>query len=126
MFSRGVIRFLYGFNKKMLLANLFAVVADKAFGMEAPGCGMAWLGALCYTLQIFFDFSGYSDMAIGLGLVFGFRFLENFDYPYVSKTVPGKDAVRARAAAVWQDDGVPRADERDQRGIRPGRGVLLA
>ena len=87
MFSRGVIRFLYGFNKKMLLANLFAVVADKAFGMNDPGCGMAWLGALCYTLQIFFDFSGYSDMAIGLGLVFGFRFLENFDYPYVSKTV---------------------------------------
>lgn len=87
MFSRGVIRFLYGFNKKMLLANLFAVVADKAFGMEAPGCGMAWLGAICYTLQIFFDFSGYSDMAIGLGLVFGFRFLENFDCPYVSKTV---------------------------------------
>ena len=87
MFSRGLIRFLYGFNKKMLLANLFAVVADMAFGMEAPGCGMAWLGAVCYTLQIFFDFSGYSDMAIGLGQVFGFRFLENFDYPYVSKTV---------------------------------------
>ena len=87
MFSRGIIRFLYGFNKKMLLANLFAVVADKACGMEAPGCGMAWLGAICYTLQIFFDFSGYSDMAIGLGQVFGFQFLENFDYPYVSKTV---------------------------------------
>ena len=87
MFARGVMRFLYGFNKKMLLANLFAAVADKAFGMSDPGCGMAWLGAACYTLQIFFDFSGYSDMAIGLGLVFGFRFLENFDYPYVSKTV---------------------------------------
>ena len=87
MFARGVLRFLYGFNKKMLLANLFAAVADKAFGMSDPGCGMAWLGAACYTLQIFFDFSGYSDMAIGLGLVFGFRFLENFDYPYVSKTV---------------------------------------
>jgi len=87
MFARGIMRFLYGFNKKMLLANLFAAVADKAFGMSDPGCGMAWLGAACYTLQIFFDFSGYSDMAIGLGLVFGFRFLENFDYPYVSKTV---------------------------------------
>ena len=87
MFSRGMLRFLYGFNKKMLLANVFAVVADRAFGMPDPGCGMAWLGAICYTLQIFFDFSGYSDMAIGLGLVFGFRFLENFDYPYVSKTV---------------------------------------
>ncbi|MBO7683300.1 MAG: MBOAT family protein, partial [Kiritimatiellae bacterium] len=87
MFGRGVLRFLYGFNKKMLLANLFASVADRAFGMPDPGCGMAWLGAAAYTLQIFFDFSGYSDMAIGLGLVFGFRFLENFDYPYVSKTV---------------------------------------
>ena len=87
MFARGIIRFLYGFNKKMLLANIFAVVADKAFGMADPGCGMAWLGAVAYTLQIFFDFSGYSDMAIGLGLVFGFRFLENFDYPYVSKSV---------------------------------------
>jgi len=87
MFTRGIIRFLYGFNKKMLLANLLAVVADKAFGMSDPGCGMAWLGIICYTLQIFFDFSGYSDMAIGLGLVFGFRFLENFDYPYMAKTV---------------------------------------
>lgn len=87
MFSRGILRFLYGFNKKMLLANLFAAVADKAFSMADPGCGMSWLGAICYTLQIYFDFSGYSDMAIGLGLVFGFRFLENFDYPYVSKTV---------------------------------------
>ena len=87
MFGRGVMRFLYGFNKKMLLANLFAAVADRAFGMADPGCGMAWLGAAAYTLQIFFDFSGYSDMAIGLGLVFGFRFLENFDYPYISKTV---------------------------------------
>ena len=87
MFSRGIVRFLYGFNKKMLLANIFAVVADRAFGMADPGCGMAWLGAACYTLQIFFDFSGYSDMAIGLGLVFGFRFLENFDYPYISKSV---------------------------------------
>ena len=87
MFARGIMRFLYGFNKKMLLANLFAVVADKAFGMSDPGCCMAWLGAICYTLQIYFDFSGYSDMAIGLGMVFGFRFLENFDYPYISRTV---------------------------------------
>ena len=87
MFSRGIIRFLYGFNKKMLLANIFAVVADKAFAAPDPGCAFAWLGALAYTLQIFFDFSGYSDMAIGLGQVFGFTFLENFDYPYISKSV---------------------------------------
>jgi len=87
MFSEGVYRFLCGFNKKMLLANLLSVVADKAFSATALDMPMAWLGAICYTLQIFFDFSGYSDMAIGLGLMFGFHFLENFNYPYISKTV---------------------------------------
>ena len=86
-FSCGVRRFLCGFSKKMLLANAFAEVADKAFGMQTPGTAMAWLGAVCYTLQIFFDFSGYSDMAIGLGRMFGFHFEENFNYPYVSKSV---------------------------------------
>ena len=87
MFSEGVYRFLCGFNKKMLLANLLAVVADKAFSSAALDLPTAWLGAISYTLQIFFDFSGYSDMAIGLGLMFGFHFLENFNYPYISKTV---------------------------------------
>lgn len=87
MLSDGVLRFLYGFNKKALLANAFAEVADLAFGAEGLSVGMAWLGAVCYTLQIFFDFSGYSDMAIGLGKMFGFQFLENFNYPYISKTV---------------------------------------
>lgn len=84
-FTKGFFRFLTGFNKKILLANLFAVVADKAFGMQTLDAGMAWLGAICYTYQIFFDFSGYSDMAIGLGRMFGFEFLENFDYPYLSR-----------------------------------------
>ena len=87
MFSEGVYRFLCGFNKKMLLANLLSVVADKAFSSAALDVPTAWLGAICYTLQIFFDFCGYSDMAIGLGLMFGFHFLENFNYPYISKTV---------------------------------------
>lgn len=86
-FSRGVWRFLCGFSKKMLLANAFAEVADKAFGMNAPGAAMAWVGAVSYTFQIFFDFSGYSDMAIGLGLMFGFHFEENFNYPYIAKSV---------------------------------------
>ena len=86
-FSCGVWRFLCGFSKKMLLANAFAEVADKAFGMQALGAAMAWLGAICYTFQIFFDFSGYSDMAIGLGRMFGFHFEENFNYPYVSRSV---------------------------------------
>jgi len=86
-FSKGVKRFLIGFNKKMLLANILAQVADVAFAMEGLSVGMAWLGAISYTLQIFFDFVGYSEMAIGLGLMFGFRFLENFNYPYISKTL---------------------------------------
>jgi len=87
MFSDGVYRFLCGFNKKMLLANLLAGVADKAFSATALDMPTAWLGAICYTLQIFFDFSGYSDMAIGLGLMLGFHFLENFNSPYMSKTI---------------------------------------
>lgn len=86
-FSSGVYRFLVGFNKKMLLANFFAITADRAFASPEPSMLMAWCGAICYTLQIFFDFSGYSDMAIGLGRMFGFEFLENFNYPYVSQTI---------------------------------------
>lgn len=86
-FSEGMMRFLYGFNKKMLLSNLLANVADTAFGAKDLSVAMAWLGAVTYSLQIYFDFSGYSEMAIGLGRIFGFKFLENFDYPYISKTV---------------------------------------
>jgi len=86
-FSEGVYRFLLGFNKKMLLANTLSEVADKAFASANLSVGMAWLGIVCYTLQIFFDFGGYSEMAIGLGKMFGFNFLENFDYPYISRTI---------------------------------------
>jgi len=86
-FSEGVYRFVIGFNKKMLLANLLSVVADKAFAEPDLSVAMAWAGIISYTLQIYFDFSGYSDMAIGLGRMFGFEFLENFNYPYISKTV---------------------------------------
>jgi len=90
-FFNGFERFIIGLSKKVLLANSFALVADAAF--EALGRGevlsaaFAWLGAIAYTMQIFFDFSGYSDMAIGLGMMFGFHFLENFDYPYISTSV---------------------------------------
>jgi alginate O-acetyltransferase complex protein AlgI len=76
-----------GFNKKMLLANLMAEVADKAFAGAPGSVAFAWLGAVCYTLQIYFDFSGYSDMAIGLGLMLGFVFAKNFDSPYRSKSI---------------------------------------
>ncbi len=91
-FSAGVTRFCIGLGKKVLIANNMAVIADNAFGLIINGefqasAGMAWLGAIAYTFQIFFDFSGYSDMAIGLGQMFGFHFEENFRYPYISKTV---------------------------------------
>ncbi len=87
MFSEGILRFLRGFNKKVLLANLLAVVVDASWYNGGRSVAMAWLGALCYMLQIFFDFSGYSDMAIGLGKMLGFHFPENFNYPYISKTI---------------------------------------
>jgi alginate O-acetyltransferase complex protein AlgI len=89
-FSYGVKRFIIGLSKKLILANTVAVVADRAFGApvaDSPTMLTAWLGVLCYTFQIYFDFSGYSDMAIGLGRMFGFRFDENFNYPYISRTI---------------------------------------
>ena len=85
-FAEGVRRFIIGVGKKVLLSNQMAVVADAAFGAAAPSAAFAWLGIFCYTLQIYYDFSGYSDMAIGLGRMFGFHFLENFDYPYISRS----------------------------------------
>lgn len=87
-FSEGVRRFIYGLGKKVLLANFMAQIADNVFGyIMNPSVLMSWFGAVAYTLQIYFDFSGYSDMAIGLGLMFGFHFEENFNYPYLSSSV---------------------------------------
>ena len=91
-FTAGVTRFCIGLGKKVLVSNNMAVVTDASFNLIInnefqASVGMAWLGAISYTLQIFFDFSGYSDMAIGLGKMFGFHFEENFNYPYISKTV---------------------------------------
>ncbi|HAX83754.1 MAG TPA: membrane-bound O-acyltransferase family protein, partial [Ruminococcaceae bacterium] len=86
-FTNGVYRFMIGFIKKVLIANNVAVVADGIFDGEVDSVACAWIGAIAYTLQILFDFSGYSEMAIGLGKMFGFNFLENFDYPYISKSV---------------------------------------
>ncbi len=85
----GLERFIGGLGKKLLLANTAGRVADAVFAMTAGELDLrlAWLGAVCYTLQIYFDFSGYSDMAIGLGRLFGFRFLENFDLPYTARSI---------------------------------------
>lgn len=88
-FSEGACRFIIGLGKKVLLANTMSIIADKAFTLPSNelSISFAWLGAIAYTFQIFFDFSGYSDMAIGLGKMFGFHFLENFNYPYISKSI---------------------------------------
>ena len=85
----GTKRFIIGLSKKMLLANVFGSIADKIFNqpVEAFDTATAWVGAIAYSLQLYFDFSGYSDMAIGLGAIFGFKFLENFNYPYISKSI---------------------------------------
>ncbi|HUR33717.1 MAG TPA: MBOAT family protein [Vicinamibacterales bacterium] len=88
-FADGVRRFIIGLGKKVLIANIVAVPADAIFALPASQLigPYAWLGILCYTLQIYFDFSGYSDMAIGLGRMFGFRFPENFRWPYIADSV---------------------------------------
>lgn len=88
-FAVGVNRFICGLAKKVILANQLGVVADGVFSANIANLSIAesWLGIICYTLQIYFDFSGYSDMAIGLGKMFGFDFLENFNYPYISQSV---------------------------------------
>lgn len=85
----GAKRFIVGLGKKVLIANPLGAIADNIFnaGYQNADTGIAWLGAVTYSLQLFFDFSGYSDMAIGLGRIFGFRFLENFNYPYISKSI---------------------------------------
>jgi alginate O-acetyltransferase complex protein AlgI len=88
-FASGIDRFVVGLMKKLLLANTFAAVADGVFAIPDGDLtpAVAWLGVVCYTLQIYFDFSGYSDMAIGLGRMFGFTFLENFDHPYAARSL---------------------------------------
>ena len=85
----GVKRFIIGLSKKMLIANTMGAIADKIFVQDPHTFShlIAWLGSIAYTFQLYFDFSGYSDMAIGLGMIFGFRFLENFNYPYISKSI---------------------------------------
>lgn len=88
-FFDGIWRFAVGLGKKVLLANQFASIADEIFGrpIASNSVAVAWLGAIAYTMQIYFDFCGYSDMAIGLGKMLGFRFCENFNYPYISRSV---------------------------------------
>lgn len=87
--SSGILRFTAGLGKKILIANSMGAVADQIFSlpMANVSTSLAWLGIITYSLQIYYDFSGYSDMAIGLGRIFGFHFLENFNYPYISRSI---------------------------------------
>ncbi len=89
LFSEGARRFMIGFGKKIILANNLAFIPEVTFGRDVTETNplFLWMGAICYSLQIFYDFSGYSDMAIGLGKMFGFEFEENFNYPYISKSI---------------------------------------
>ena len=88
-FYNGVYRFIIGLCKKVILANNLGVIwySIKATPYDTLSLATSWLGIICFTLQIYFDFSGYSDMAIGLGKIFGFDFLENFNFPYISKSI---------------------------------------
>lgn len=89
LFGNGMMYFVRGLAKKVLLANNIGILYTTVSGMDIGefSAVTAWLGAIAYTFQIYFDFSGYSDMAIGLGRMFGFNFMKNFDYPYISKSV---------------------------------------
>ena len=88
-FLHGLYRFVIGLSKKVLIADVIAVQADACFGgdLAALDMGTAWIGSLAYTMQLYFDFSGYSDMAIGLGRIMGFKFPENFNNPYTSRSI---------------------------------------
>lgn len=86
--AKGMVRFSMGLAKKVIVSNTVALIADTVFNMDSTVPAVtAWMGAICYALQIYFDFSGYSDMAIGIGHMLGFDFLENFNYPYISSSV---------------------------------------
>ena len=88
-FYEGLKRFISGFAKKIIIANNMAIFADAVFNNDPSKSGtlIVWTGAIAYSFQIYYDFSGYSDMAIGLGKMFGFNFPENFNYPYIAKSI---------------------------------------
>lgn len=89
LFKEGVLKFIRGLSKKVVIANTTGFIADQVFALPASdlGSSVSWIGIICYALQIYYDFSGYSDMAIGLGKMFGFNFKENFEHPYISRSI---------------------------------------
>lgn len=86
-FNEGALRFMIGFTKKVMIADTLAPLADGVFAHPNPTFAESWLGLLAYAAQLYFDFSGYSDMAVGLALMMGFRFIENFNHPYLSRSI---------------------------------------
>lgn len=89
LFKEGVFKFIRGLSKKIIIANTVGIIADQVFSIPSTELGttLSWIGIICYSLQIYYDFSGYSDMAIGLGKMFGFNFKENFEHPYISISI---------------------------------------
>lgn len=87
LFSEGCYRFMSGFSKKVLIADTVAPLANAAFSLDTPAMGDSWIGVIAYAIQLYFDFSGYSEMAVGLALMMGFRFIENFNFPYISRSI---------------------------------------
>ena len=87
--AEGIRRFIFGLGKKVLIADVLGISADKLFALDPSGMTplAAWCAAFFYTMQIYYDFSGYSDMAVGIGKMFGFTITENFDYPYLSSSI---------------------------------------
>ena len=117
--AEGATRFCFGLAKKVLLADALGRIADGAFAAgDRLTVGLAWLGAIAYTLQLYFDFSGYTDMAIGLGRVFGFHLPENFDYPYIAKSASEFWRRWHRTLSFWFRDYVyiPLGGNRCSRG----------
>lgn len=128
-FASGIVRFILGLSKKVLLSNQFALIADKVYNTGAGNLSVAfaWLGAICYMLQIYFDFSGYSDMAIGLGRMFGFHFNENFNLPYTAKSVSDFWRRWHISLSTWFRDYVyfPMGGSRVNSKLKLGRNLLV-
>ena len=120
-FVYGVRRVVIGLCKKLLIANVVGVMADRVFDMpvERLGTGTAWFGLICFTLQIYFALSGYSDMAIGLGRMLGFRLPENFRWPYVAETVQIMAPLDDFAVDLVERDYIFAARRRQRHGRPP-------
>jgi alginate O-acetyltransferase complex protein AlgI len=106
LFAEGLRWFVFGLAKKVMIADSVAPMADAMFALKAPSFTESWLGAVAYTVQIYFDFSGYSEMAVGLGLMIGIRFIQNFNFPYISRSITEFWSRWHISLSVWLRDYV--------------------